>query len=127
PFLTKTKEKTLEASRADIIVKSLRPLPATWYGLKDVEERYRKRYLDLLLNEEVSVPLQKRSEVVAEIREILGKRDFIEVETPMLQVIPGGATARPFETHSNAYDTKLYMRVAPELYLKRLLVAGWER
>jgi len=126
-FLTKTKEKSIEAKDASIIVKSLRPLPTQWYGFKDVEERFRKRYLDILLNKEVKDKLIKRSEIVKELREMLWKEGFIEVETPMLQPIAGGALARPFSTHHNALDTDFYLRIAPELYLKRLLVAGFDK
>lgn len=126
-FLTKSKEKSIEAKDASIIVKSLRPLPTQWYGFKDVEERFRKRYLDILLNKEVKDKLIKRSEIVKELREMLWKEGFIEVETPMLQPIAGGALARPFSTHHNALDTDFYLRIAPELYLKRLLVAGFDK
>ncbi|OHB21659.1 MAG: lysine--tRNA ligase [Parcubacteria group bacterium RIFCSPLOWO2_01_FULL_48_18] len=126
-FLTKSGEKTLGARSAVLIVKSLRPLPATWYGLKDAEERYRRRYLDFLLNAEAAAPIERRSEIVLAIREVLDGEGFREFETPILQAVAGGATARPFETHSNALDRKLFLRVAPELYLKRLLVAGWEK
>jgi len=126
-FLTKTKEKSIEAKEASIIVKSLRPLPAQWYGLKDVEERFRKRYLDIFLNKEVKEKIIKRSEIIKELRETLWKEGFIEIETPVLQPIPGGALARPFFTHHNALDKDFYLRIAPELYLKRLLVAGFDK
>ncbi|MFA5386663.1 MAG: amino acid--tRNA ligase-related protein [Candidatus Paceibacterota bacterium] len=126
-FITKTKEKSVEAKEASIIVKSLRPLPTQWYGFKDVEERFRKRYLDIFLNKEVKEKLIKRSEIVKELREMLWKEGFVEFETPTLQSIAGGALARPFSTHHNALDTDFYLRIAPELYLKRLLVAGFDK
>ena len=107
--------------------KSLRPLPSEWYGLKDIEERYRKRYLDLILNGEIKDKIQRRSLIIQELREILKKDGFLEVETPMLQPIAGGAIARPFKTHHNALNEDFYLRVAPELYLKRLLVGGFEK
>ncbi|NCO15549.1 MAG: lysine--tRNA ligase, partial [Parcubacteria group bacterium] len=105
----------------------LRPLPTQWYGLKDVEERYRKRYLDLILNPEVKEKIISRSKIIETLRQDLAKEGFIEVETPMLQPLPGGALARPFITHHNALNCDFYLRVAPELYLKRLLVAGFEK
>ncbi|MBI2446500.1 MAG: lysine--tRNA ligase [Parcubacteria group bacterium] len=126
-FKTKKGEKTLRISEIRIIVKSLLPLPEKWHGLQDVEERYRKRYLDLLMNGKVKEKFLKRSVIIKELRNFFDERGFVEFETPMLQTIPGGATARPFETHLNALNLDLYLRIAPELYLKRLLVAGFEK
>ncbi|PIR97858.1 MAG: lysine--tRNA ligase [Candidatus Colwellbacteria bacterium CG10_big_fil_rev_8_21_14_0_10_42_22] len=126
-FKTKKGEKSIRAKSLDILAKSLRPLPDTWFGLKDVEERFRKRYLDMLMNLEVKESFDKRSKIVREMREFLWKNDFIEVETPMLQPIPGGALAEPFKTHHNALGQDFYLRIAPELYLKRLLVGGFNK
>jgi lysyl-tRNA synthetase class 2 len=126
-FKTKKGEKSIEAKSARIIVKGLRPLPSVWHGLQDVEERFRKRYLDLLLNPDVKEKLVARSKIVEYLRASLSKEGFLEVETPILQPIPGGARAKPFVTHHNALDTDFYLRIAPELYLKRLLVGGLER
>ena len=126
-FKTQKGEKSIEAKTVQIIAKSLRPLPTQWYGLKDVEERYRKRYLDLILNPEVKEKIISRSKIIETLRQDLAKEGFIEVETPMLQPLPGGALARPFITHHNALNCDFYLRVAPELYLKRLLVAGFEK
>lgn len=126
-FKTKKGEKTLRVSEIQMIVKSLLPLPEKWHGLKDVEERYRKRYLDLLMNAEVREKFVKRFKIVKEIRNFLDKQGFNEFETPMLQIIPGGATARPFKTHLNALNMDLYLRIAPELYLKRLLIGGFDK
>lgn len=126
-FKTKSGQKSIEAKSAAVAVKSLRPLPPTWYGIKDVEERFRKRYLDTLANPEVKEKFVKRSKLVQYMREFLTTAGFLEVETPMLQPIPGGALARPFVTHHNALDVDFYLRVAPELYLKRLLVGGFEK
>lgn len=126
-FKTQKGEKSIEAKNAEIIAKSLRPLPTQWFGLKDVEERYRKRYLDLILNPEVKEKIKLRSEIIEKLRADLSKAGFLEVETPILQPIPGGALARPFITHHNALNCDFYLRVAPELYLKRLLVAGFEK
>lgn len=126
-FKTKSGQKSLEARNASIVVKGLRPLPSEWYGIKDVEERFRKRYLDLLGNSEVKEKFVKRSQMIQYIREFLAESGFLEVETPILQPIPGGALARPFVTHHNALDVDFYLRVAPELYLKRLLVGGFEK
>lgn len=126
-FKTKRGEKSIRAKRVEMLAKSLRPLPDTWYGLKDVEERFRKRYLDLILNREVKEVFEKRSQALREMREFLWKEGFMEVETPMLQPIPGGALARPFKTYHNTLKQDFYLRIAPELYLKRLLVGGFNK
>src|SRR5499426_3523325 len=124
---TRTGELTVAVEAWQFLAKSLRPLPEKWHGLKDVETRYRQRYVDLVVNEEVRSIFQLRSRLVKGIRAFLDARGFLEVETPMMQPIPGGAIARPFRTHHNALDMDLYLRIAPELYLKRLLVAGFDR
>lgn len=126
-FKTRNGEKTLEADTFRIITKTLRPLPEEWYGLKDTEERLRQRYLDLILNKGVKENFRQRSQLIAEIRKFLAKQGFMEVETPILQALAGGALAEPFKTHLNTLNLDLYLRVAPELYLKRLLVAGFEK
>ncbi|KAF0246588.1 MAG: lysyl-tRNA synthetase class [Planctomycetota bacterium] len=126
-FKTKTGETTVEVMEFRVLTKSLRPLPEKWHGLQNVEIRYRQRYLDLISNPEVMETFRKRSLIVSEWRRWLSERGFIEVETPMMQPIPGGAAAKPFTTHHNALDMQLYMRIAPELYLKRLLVGGMEK
>ena len=126
-FKTKKGERTIEVSDYKILVKSLLPLPEKWHGLKDIEERFRKRYLDLIFNEEVRKKFEIRSKIIQAIREFLEKEGFLEVETPILQPIYGGAKARPFKTHLNAFDMDMYLRIAPELYLKRLLVGGFEK
>ena len=127
--VTKTRrgERSVDATHIKIIAKALLPPPAKYSGLKDVEERFRKRHLDLTLNKEVRARFLKREKLVSSLRNFLGKNGFLEVETPMLQLLPGGASARPFATHLNALDLDLYLRVAPELFLKRLLVGGFEK
>jgi len=124
---TKTGEKTIEATDFRFLAKSLLPLPEKWHGLQDTEERYRKRYLDLLFNKEVRKKFEQRSQIIKTLREFLEKEGFLEVETPILQPIYGGARAKPFKTHLNALDLDLYLRISPELYLKRLLVGGLEK
>jgi len=126
-FKTKKGEKTIDAADFKTLAKSLLPLPEKWHGLKDVEERFRKRYLDLLFNPEVKRKFELRSKIIKEIRGFLEAEGFLEVETPILQPIYGGAKAKPFKTHLNALDMDLYLRISPELYLKRLLVGGFEK
>lgn len=126
-FSTKRGEETIEASTYQILAKSLLPLPEKWHGLCDVEERFRKRYLDLLMNSEIKEKFILRSKIISEIRKFLEKKGFLEVETPILQEIPGGAAAEPFKTHLNALNFDLYLRIASELHLKRLLVGGFEK
>jgi lysyl-tRNA synthetase class 2 len=124
---TKTEEKTLEVLNFKMLAKSLRPLPEKWHGLIDVEERYRKRYLDLIFNEEVKNKFKTRTKIITFLRGFLEKQGFLEVETPTLQPIYGGARAKPFKTHLNTFNMDLYLRISPELYLKRLLVGGFEK
>ncbi|MCP6719129.1 MAG: OB-fold nucleic acid binding domain-containing protein, partial [Patescibacteria group bacterium] len=126
-FKTKKGEKTIEVTDYKMLAKGLRSLPEKWHGLKDVEERFRKRYLDLIFNEETKRKFETRSNIIKTIREFLEKEGFLEVETPILQTLYGGARAKPFKTHLNAMDLDLYLRISPELYLKRLLVGGFEK
>ncbi len=126
-FLTKTGEPTLKVHKLEMLGKSLRPLPEKWHGLQDVEARYRQRYLDLVTNEHSRAIFEKRITIVREIRRFMEARGFLEVETPMLQAVAGGAAAEPFRTHHKALGLELYLRIAPELYLKRLLVGGFNK
>ena len=127
PFRTKTGELTVDARQFRILTKALRPLPEKWHGLTDVEARYRQRYLDLIANDAVRTTFRRRAQIIQYLREFFTARGFIEVETPMMQPVAGGAAARPFVTHHNALDMELHLRIALELYLKRLLVGGFER
>ncbi len=126
-FKTKQDERTIEASKIGMLTKALLPLPEKWHGLQDVEERFRKRYLDLLMDEEVKSKFIKRAQIIQGIRDYLIKNEFLEVSTPTLQPLYGGASARPFKTHLNALDIDMYLRIAPELYLKRLMVGGFDK
>ena len=126
-FKTKTGEISVKAKTLELICKSLKPLPEKWHGLKDPDLRYRQREVDIITNAEVKTTFMKRSQIIKGIREFLDNRGFLEVETPMLATIAGGASARPFITHHNTLDLDMYLRIAPELYLKRCIVAGFER
>src|SRR5213595_59138 len=126
-FTTKTGEPTLKVHELELLAKSLRPLPEKWHGLQDIEARYRQRYLDLITNDQSRAVFAKRFVIVREIRRFLEDRGFVEVETPMLQSVAGGAAAEPFATHHKALGLDLYLRIAPELYLKRLLVGGFNK
>ncbi|PIP16290.1 MAG: lysine--tRNA ligase [bacterium (Candidatus Ratteibacteria) CG23_combo_of_CG06-09_8_20_14_all_48_7] len=127
PFRTRTGQVTVKSTKLVLLSKSNRPLPEKWHGLKDVETRFRQRYLDLIANQEVRNIFLARSSIISRMRQYLNEQGFLEVETPMMHPIPGGAEARPFITHHNTLDMDLYLRIAPELYLKRLLVGGLEK
>ena len=126
-FRTKTNELSVKAAHLGFLVKALRPLPSKWHGLTDVEQRYRQRYVDLIVNDGVKATFETRAKIVRSIRNYFDTHGYIEVETPMMQPIASGAAARPFRTHHNALDIDLFMRIAPELYLKRLIVGGLSR
>ncbi len=126
-FRTRTGELSVKVTALRLLVKSLRPMPDKWHGLADVDTRYRQRYVDLIVNDSARAVFRARTQVVRALRAELDARGFMEVETPMMQPIPGGATARPFVTHHNALDMQMYLRIAPELYLKRLVVGGFEK
>lgn len=126
-FKTRTGEPTVKVNEFTILSKSLLPLPEKWHGLKDVEIRYRQRYLDLIVNQDVKATFYTRTKIIQKIRQLLNEAGYLEVETPMMQSIPGGAVGKPFKTHHNALDMDLYLRIAPELYLKKLLVGGFEK
>jgi len=126
-FKTKTDELSIKVNDIKLLTKALRPLPEKFHGLTDQETRYRQRYVDLVMNQQVRETFHLRSKIISYIRRFFEERGFMDVETPMLQAIPGGATARPFKTHHNALDIPMFMRIAPELYLKRLVVGGFEK
>jgi lysyl-tRNA synthetase class 2 len=126
-FKTKTDELTIDVRELRLLSKAVRPLPEKWHGLTDIESRYRQRHLDLIVNPHVRETFYKRSRIIKLLRQFMDERDFLEVETPMLQTKAGGALARPFKTHHNALDMDMYLRIAPELYLKRLVTGGMER
>ncbi|MDD3088750.1 MAG: lysine--tRNA ligase [Candidatus Omnitrophica bacterium] len=126
-FKTRTGEETIQVSAYTVLSKSLLPLPEKWHGLKDVETRYRQRYVDLIINDESREKFKSRIEIIKTIRETLNAKGFLEVETPMMHPIPGGAAGKPFKTHHEALDMPLYLRIAPEIYLKKLLVGGFEK
>ncbi|MFI5358787.1 MAG: lysine--tRNA ligase, partial [Halanaerobiales bacterium] len=126
-FKTRMGQISIKVEAFTLLSKSLRPLPDKWHGLKDKETRYRQRYVDLIVNPEVKKTFELRSKIIREVRNYLDEKGFLEVETPMMHPIPGGTSARPFITHHNTLDIDLYMRIAPELYLKRLIVGGFEK
>ena len=126
-FKTRTNEPSIKVTKFEMLSKSMRPLPEKWHGLKDVETRYRQRYIDVVMNDDVKKVFVTRSNIVSEIRRFLDSKGFLEVETPMMQSIPGGAAGKPFKTHHEALAMDLYLRIAPELFLKRLLVGGFDK